>query len=83
MAKGYKGETLAEAIRDELRKAGGGPLEYNDLAARVRTRGTWTDGSIAQDVMSLVSNLPPARITWPSVKEPFLFLHEDGRFELR
>jgi hypothetical protein len=78
-AKGYQGETCAEAIRASLRP--GEIVTFSDLFKRVRGKGTWQDEAIWQHLMSCVVNLPPARRHWKNAK-PFLFLHGDGRYEL-
>lgn len=79
MAKGYRGESCAQAIRDSFQK--GEVLSYSQLYLRVKEKGSWKDSTIWQHLMALVVNLPPARYHWKSI-EPFLFLHEDGRYEI-
>ena len=72
-------ETCKEAIRNSLH-----PCErvtFSELFRRVRMRGDWKDDTICQHLMALVVNLPPARCHWPNMK-PFLFLHEDGTYEI-
>ena len=79
MAKGYYGESCAEAIRSSIKP--GEILVFSELFGRVKERGSWKEGTIWQHLMAVVVNLPPARYHWKSVK-PFLFLHGDGRYEL-
>lgn len=79
MAKGYKGETCAEAILSSIQP--GEIISYSVLFARVREKGDWKDDTLHQHFMSCVANLPPARDRW-AYRDPFLFLHEDGRYEL-
>lgn len=79
MPKGYQGETCAEAFRSAIKP--GELLSYQELFARVRPKGDWSDVTIRRSAMSLVVNLPPAREEWPS-DAPFLFLHGDGRYEV-
>lgn len=79
MGKGHKGETCAEAIRTSIMK--GEIVAFPELFRRVKQKGTWKDETIWQHLMSLLLNLPPARYHWKNAK-PFLFLHEDGRYEL-
>jgi len=79
MAKGYKGETCAEAIQAVMRE--GELLRFSELFKRVRQMGEWKDETIWQHLMQCVVNLPPARLHWRSAR-PFLLLHEDGRYEL-
>lgn len=79
MVKGNTGESRKEAIRNSLKP--GEVVTFSELFERVKCRGNWKDDTICQHLMSLVVNLPPARRHWPGT-EPFLFLHEDGTYEL-
>lgn len=79
MAKGYRGESCAEAVRDSIRP--GETATFSELYARTKTLGAWRDETIWQHLMGLVVNLPPARQHWPN-KKPFLFLRPDGRYEV-
>jgi hypothetical protein len=79
MAKGVKGESCAEAIRESIRR--GEVLTFSEFFKRVREKGSWKDETIWQHLMALVVNLPPAKYHWPN-KRPFLFLHGDGRYSL-
>ncbi len=79
MAKGYHGESCAEAIRTSLKSRELVP--FSELFGRVKQKGSWTDGTIWQHLMALVVNLPPARYHWKTIS-PFLFLHGDGQYEL-
>lgn len=79
MSKRVKGETCATAIRAVFEPSE--TVTFTDLVRRVKGKGRWTNSTIWEHLMSLVVNLPPARLHWPKVK-PFLFLHPDGRYEL-
>ena len=79
MTKGHKGETCADALYAVMKP--GEILRFSELFARVKERGAWTNETVCQHLMSCLVNLPPARLHWPKSK-PFLFLHEDGRYEL-
>jgi hypothetical protein len=77
--KGYQGQSCAEAIRAVLTP--GGVITFSDLYKKTRALGSWKDETIYQHLMACVVNLPPARRHWPGV-HPFLFLREDGRYEI-
>lgn len=79
MAKGYHGESCAEAVRKAI--GPGETITFWEFYERVQQLGSWTDATIFQHLMSCVVNLPPAREHW-SWREPFLFLRGDGRYEL-
>src|SRR5262249_54562158 len=79
MAKGNKGESCAEAVTSSLKQ--GEVVHFAELLRRVKNLGSWTDETILQHLMSMLVNLPPARLHWPNTV-PSLFLHEDGRYEL-
>ena len=79
MPKGYHNETCAEAVRAAMTP--GKVITFSELFGRVARRGPWKDSTIWQHLMSLVVNLPPARHHWPSSR-PFLFLREDGQYEI-
>ena len=79
MAKGYRGQSCAEAIRVSFEP--GEVVPFSRLYQRVKRRGDWKDSTIWQHLMALVVNLPPARHYWKSSR-PFLFLHPDGRYEI-
>ena len=79
MTKGYKGETCTEAIRASIKTAE--ILTAYDLFNRIRESGTWTDDTIWQHLIAHVVNHPAARHHYAGF-EPFLYLHEDGRYEL-
>ena len=79
MTKGYAGETCAEAIRSILKPDE--VLSFSQLFDEVKQKGSWKDETIWQHLMLLIVNLPPARYHWKTSK-PFLFLHEDGKYEL-
>jgi hypothetical protein len=78
-AKGYAGETCAEAIRASIRR--GEVVRFTELDSRVRAKGAWRDETRWQHLMSCVVNLPPARRRWEH-REPFLFIRPDGQYEL-
>jgi len=77
--KGNRGETCWEAISEIINQAGKA-RRYSDILKLVKERGTWTDDHIAQELMSHLVNLPPARFHWKNI-QPFLFLNADGTFE--
>lgn len=78
--KGHRGETCQEVIR-EITISTGKAMRFSQIVSLVKARGDWTDDHIAQEMISYVVNLPPARVHWPKVK-PFLFLNADGTFEI-
>lgn len=80
MAKGYRGESCSDAIRQCFAHADQ-PLSYSQIFTFVRTQGDWTDTTICRHLMSTIVNLIPARYEWAST-EKFLFLRPDGRYEL-
>jgi len=71
-----------EAIKRAIQELGRGPVTAEELFNRVRGMGDWSDSTIWQHLMCLVVNLPPAYRHWPSIQERFLFLREDGRYEI-
>jgi hypothetical protein len=79
MAKGFRGESCAEAIHASLKA--GEVVTYSELFKRVKQKGSWKDETVCQHMMGLVVNLPPARRHWNTMA-PFLFIHGDGRYEL-
>jgi len=80
MAKGYQGQTCAEAIRACFEKRGG-PLSYSRIFEEVKRQGAWKDTTIWRHLMGTVVNLIPARYEWRN-RERFLFLRPDGQYEL-
>jgi len=74
--------TCREAIKQAILELGGGPVTAEELFNRVRSMGDWSDDTIWQHLMWLTVNLPPAYRHWPNAPERFLFLREDGRYEL-
>ena len=74
--------TCREAIKKAILELGGGPVTAEELFSKVRSMGDWSDDTIWQHLMWLVVNLPPAYRHWPNAPERFLFLREDGRYEL-
>jgi hypothetical protein len=79
MTKGYHGESCAEAFRASMEN--GEVITATELCNRVKQMGTWKEETICEHMMGLTVNLPPARYRWKTMK-PFLFIHEDGRYEL-
>ncbi len=79
MLKEANGDTCAVAIRAVFDP--GEILAFPKLIERIKRQGRWRNSTIWEHLMSLVVNLPPARLHWPKSK-PFLFLHGDGRYEL-
>lgn len=80
MAKGYQGQSCAEAIRECFRD-GEQPLPYSVIISEVKKKGSWKEITIWRHLMSTVVNLIPARYEWKGT-EKFLFLRPDGRYEL-
>ena len=78
-AKGHKGESCTEAIRSSIRP--GEIMTALELFNRIRELGKWSADTIWQHLIAHVVNLLPARHHYTGF-EPFLFLHEDGRYEL-
>ena len=79
MAKGYNGETCSEAIRSLF--TDDAVMKCSQLMTGTSGKGAWKESTICQHLMSLIVNLPPARLHWEGV-QPFLFLRPDGQFEL-
>jgi hypothetical protein len=79
MAKGYKGQSCAVAIKACFQGVEG-PLSYSKIFAKVKEQGTWKDTTIWRHLMSTVVNLIPARYEWAN--EKFLFLRPDGQYEI-
>lgn len=78
MAKGYQGQSCAEAIKNCF--SGEETLSYSQILAEVRKQGAWKDITIWRHLMSTVANLIPAQYEWSSAK--FLFLRPDGQYEI-
>jgi hypothetical protein len=78
-AKGYKGESCSEAIRSSIKP--GEILTAKVLFKRAKELGKWSEDTIWQHLIAHLVNLLPARHHYSGF-EPFLFLHEDGRYEL-
>ncbi len=74
--------TCREAVKRAILELGGGPVTAEELFSKVRELGDWSDDTIWQHLMWLVVNLPPAYRHWPRPVERFLFLREDGKYEL-
>ena len=74
--------TCRKAVKRALIELDGGPATAEELFSRVKSMGEWSDDTIWQHLMALVVNLPPAYGHWPNMPERFLFIREDGRYEL-
>ena len=81
--KGYRGETLAEAMRTAISLLGNRASAQN-IFDRVKEMGPWTEDNIWQGLMEFVVNLPPSYRHWEGTRpeKRFLFLREDGDYEL-
>jgi len=79
MARGYRGETCAQAITSSIRI--GDVKSFSELLRDVKGLGSWKEDTICQHLMSTIVNLPPARRHWKKSKA-FLFLRADGRYEV-
>jgi len=79
LTKGYNKESCYEAIIkcfvDEK------PRQFSNILAEVKKLGSWKEQTICLHMMSMVVNLPPARLHWPN-RTPVLFLRPDGQYEL-
>ncbi|RLE66704.1 MAG: hypothetical protein DRJ47_01670 [Thermoprotei archaeon] len=71
-----------EAVKKAILELGGGPVTAEELFSKVKAMGSWSDDTIWQHLMSLVINLPPAYKHWPNTPERFLFLRDDGKYEI-
>ncbi len=80
MAKGYQGQSCADAIRESFHYRVQ-PLPYSAIIAEVKGKGSWKEITIWRHLMSTVVNLIPARYEWRTT-EKFLFLRPDGQYEL-
>lgn len=74
--------TCREAVRASIKELGGGPVGAERIFEATRRKGEWTDDTIWQHLMYLVVNLPPAYKHWSPSSERFLFLREDGLYEI-
>ncbi len=74
--------TCREAIKKAILELGGGPVTAEELFSKVGSMGDWSNDTIWQHLMWLVVNLPPAYRHWPNAPERFLFLRENGRYEI-
>jgi hypothetical protein len=79
IGKGHKGESCIEAIRSSIKS--GEIITAYTLFDRIRQLGSWSADTIWQHLIAHLVNLTPARHHYRSF-EPFLFLHEDGRYEV-
>ena len=81
--KGHEGETCAEAMRMAI-VALGCRASAQDVFDRVREMGDWTEDNIWQELIAHVVNLPPSYKHYYMVPQGkrFLFLREDGNYEL-
>ena len=73
--------TCAEAIEEAVRKIGMASADQIHDYLKVHYPDHWTVDSISQDIMAAIVNLKPAALHWQGART-FLFMHEDGRFEL-
>lgn len=80
MAKGYQGQSCAEAIK-ECFGGGNQPLSYSQVVSQVKKKGSWKEITIWRYLMATVINLIPAKYEWKST-EKFLFIRPDGQYEL-
>ncbi len=72
------GKQIMRDIMENLRTA-----TAEQIFDEMRRRGAViADDTIWQYMMSLVVNLPPAWKHWPQLTDRFLFLREDGVYEL-
>lgn len=83
MGKGHHGETCAEAIEKAIHLLGN-RASAQDIFDKVREMGSWTEDNIWQGLMEFVVNLPPSYRHWQGTRpeKRFLFLREDGNYEL-
>lgn len=80
MSKGYRGETCGEVIYEVV--ASSQPTQFSAIFEMTEARGTWGDHTIYRQLMKWIVNLPPAYREWPVSRRRFLFLRQDGLFEL-
>ena len=81
MGKGKHGETCKQLVYSAIKQLGS-PCDANKLVQAVKTNWDGKEDPIWQHLMSLVVNLPPARHHWSKIRDRFLFLREDGQYEL-
>lgn len=74
-------KTCAEAIKEAVETLEIASADQIHSYLKRYYPDRWTVDSIAQSIMAAIANLEPAAIHWPGAKT-FLFMHEDGRFEL-
>ncbi len=73
--------TGKQIMRDIMKELGSATA--TQLFDEMKRRGApIVNDTIWQYMMSLVVNLPPAWERWPHVKDKFLFLRENGMYEL-
>ena len=80
MGRGYTPETCTEAIRWALGNLGN-RASAEAIFNAVRSKGHWTDETIWSSIENLTVNCPPAYRHSGSGSR-FLFLREDGNYEL-
>ena len=73
--------TCTEAIEEAVKKIGMATADQIHNYLKEYYAGRWTEDSISQGIMCAIVNLEPAHQHWKNART-FLFLHEDGRFEL-
>ena len=76
-----KRKTCGEAIEEAVKKLGVATTNQIYDYLKEHYAGCWTDDSISRGIMCAIVNLEPARHHWQNART-FLFMHEDGRFEL-
>lgn len=81
--KGPGGKTCAEAIRDAIGLLGNG-VSAKDIFDEVSKKNVWKDQTIWRHIMSCTVNLTAGYWEWKGLhpNKKFLFLREDGRYEL-
>jgi hypothetical protein len=80
MGKGKNGETCKQLIEAAIKRLGS-PCHARELFEEVKNNWQGSEDAIWQHLMSLVVNLAPAYFHWRT-REKFLFLREDGQYEL-
>lgn len=79
MAKGYQGQSCADAIKSCFSNHSG-QLSFSQIMNAVKQKGDWKEITIWRNLMSTVINLIPAKYEWSN--EKFLFLRPDGQYEM-
>lgn len=79
--KGPNGMSAKDAFLEVIHKRRKIPASELFEEVKIMGQGAWTDDHIAQRMMWHTANLWAAYMHWPS-GERFLFLKEDGSYEL-